>query len=140
MENERQGFMYPGTQTGLTPDEKITSLFQPDTLLSAQYFDNLRRKTHPEPEKRLMVAILEDAINCFQDNLLVEQGKRKKLFDEAEAWFADTGADWIFSFENTCDGLGLNPEYVRLGLLRWKAKERLKRATAVDGERKKMAG
>jgi len=50
-------------------DEKIASLFQPDTLLSAQYFDTLRRKTLLEPEKRLMLAILEDAINCFQDNL-----------------------------------------------------------------------
>ena len=26
-------------------DDRIASLFQPDTLLSAQYFDNMRRRT-----------------------------------------------------------------------------------------------
>ena len=36
--------------TAFRGDEKITSLFQPDTLLSAQYFDTLRRKTRLEPE------------------------------------------------------------------------------------------
>ena len=48
-----------------TMDEKLGSLFQPDTLLSAQYFDNLRRKTLLEPEKRFMLVLLEDAIHCF---------------------------------------------------------------------------
>jgi hypothetical protein len=37
--------------------ERITSLFEPDTLLSAQYMENLRRKTLFEPEKRLMLAM-----------------------------------------------------------------------------------
>ncbi len=53
---------------GLTSEEKIASLFQPDTLLSDQYFENLRRKTCFEPEKRLMLAVLEDAIRYYQDN------------------------------------------------------------------------
>jgi hypothetical protein len=51
---------------GINAEEKISSLFDPDTLLSAQYFENLRRKTPIEPEKRLMLAVLEDAVNCFQ--------------------------------------------------------------------------
>jgi hypothetical protein len=46
-------------------DERIGSLFQPDSLLVAQYFGTLRRETLFEPEKRLMLAILEDAINGF---------------------------------------------------------------------------
>lgn len=48
-----------------TMDEKLASLFQPDTLLSTQYFDNLRRNNLLEPEKRLMLALLEDAIHSF---------------------------------------------------------------------------
>jgi len=28
--------------------------------------------------------------------------------------------DWIFSFVNCCDALGIEPDYLRQGLLRWK--------------------
>jgi hypothetical protein len=114
---------YTQGPTGLTADEKLASLFQPDTLLSAQYFDNLRRRALLEPEKRLVLAILEDAINCFQDNLFARTGKKKKLFREAEEWIVEDGGDWIFSFANVCELLGFNPEYVRQGLLRWKEKK-----------------
>ena len=62
---------------GLTSEEKIASLFQPDTLLSDQYFENLRRKTFFEPEKRLMLAVLEDAIRYYQDNWFSRNSKGK---------------------------------------------------------------
>ena len=52
--------------TGLSMEERVSSLFQPDTLLPDQYLDTYRRKVHLEPEKKLMLAILEDAIACFQ--------------------------------------------------------------------------
>jgi hypothetical protein len=120
-------------------DEKIASLFQPDTLLSAQYFDTLRRKTLLEPEKRLMLAILEDAINCFQDNLFSQRGKNKRLFDETEEWISSPGGDWIFSFDNVCESLGFNPEYARRGLLQWKDKNRQKRSPSRTWDEKKLA-
>jgi hypothetical protein len=104
----------------LNPDERIGSLFQPDTVLSSQYFDNLRRKTLLEPEKRLMLAILEDGIHCYLDNLGASDVKRKQSFEEATAWIAEKDGDWIFSFDSVCHALELNPEYVRQGLLRWK--------------------
>ena len=127
-------------QTGLTADEKLASLFQPDTLLSAQYFDNLRRKTLFEPEKRLMLALLEDAIGCFQDNLSAHAVGNKKLFDEAEQWIVEKGGDWIFSFDHVCETLGFTPEYVRQGLLRWKEKHKPRHGGAADWEGKKLAG
>ena len=42
------------------------------------------------------------------------------LFDEAEQWITTPGGEWMFSFDNVCESLGFNPEYVRRGLLRWK--------------------
>ncbi len=57
-------------ENGLSMDERVTSLFQPDTLLPDQYLDTFRRKLHLEPEKKLMLAILEDAVACFQKYLL----------------------------------------------------------------------
>jgi hypothetical protein len=32
--------------------------------------------------------------------------------------------DWLFSFANICDILGLSPAYIRAGLLRWKERQR----------------
>jgi hypothetical protein len=121
-------------------EEKISSLFEPDTLVSAQYFGNLRGRTTLEPEKRLLMAILEDAVNCFQDNVLAGSSKAKKLFDEAEEWVVAEGGDWIFSFPNVCEHLGINPEYVRRGLLRWKEKKLASQPGQNAWEGTRMAG
>jgi hypothetical protein len=107
----------------LNSDERILWLFEPDAVLSAQYFESLRSKTLSEPEKRLMLAVLEDAISCFQNNVLARSGKSKKLFEESEAWILAGDRDWFFSFENICDVLRINPVYVRQGLLRWKERK-----------------
>ena len=101
-------------------ENSLASLFEPDTLSSAQYFDNFQRKTPTQPENRLLLAVLEDAIHCFQDNVLAENAKSKKLFADAEQWVLKDGADWIFSFRNVCELLGIDPEYLRAGLMRWK--------------------
>jgi len=139
MERERTASAFTKDPTGLTTDEKLASLFQPDTLLSAQYFANLRRKTLLEPEKRLMLALLEDAIRCFQDNLSAQTVVKKKLFDEAEEWILERDGGWIFSFDHVCEALGFAPEYLRQGLLRWKEKQRTKNLKGEAWDRKKLA-
>ena len=48
-----------------TLDEKLPALFEPDTLLPIQYFEAMRRKHLLEGEKRLILSVLEDAIECF---------------------------------------------------------------------------
>ena len=35
----------------------------------------------------------------------------------------EEGSDWLFSFENICEVLGFDPQYVRQGLVRWKRKK-----------------
>ena len=139
MEARTESSRYPIPQT-FNSAENIVSLFEPDTLVSAQYFENLRSKTLLEPEKRLMLAVLEDAINCFQDNLLAQFGKRKRLFEEAEEWILAGNRDWVFSFENICEVCGINPEYVSQELLRWKEKKLPKYPDSKYWERKKLAG
>lgn len=107
-------------ETGLSVEEKVASLFQLDTLLPAQYFETFRRKAYLEPEKRLMLAVLEDGIACFQKYIFARDGRGKAMFREAEEWILDGNSDWLFSFENICEVLGFNPQYVRQGLVRWK--------------------
>jgi hypothetical protein len=103
------------------PEEKLTSLFQPDTLLAHQYFVTLRTK-RLEPEKRLMLAVLEDAVVCFQKYAFPRNRRDRILFKETEDWVRDKNGDYLFSFENICEVLKLKPEYLRAGLLRWKQK------------------
>jgi hypothetical protein len=109
--------------TGLSMEERVTSLFQPDTLLPEQYMETFRRKLHLEPEKKLLLAVLEDAIACYQKYVFARDGKGKMLFTEAEEWFSEKGTDWLFSFSNVCEALGFNPDYLRQGLFQWKARE-----------------
>jgi hypothetical protein len=125
---------------GLTSEEKIASLFQPDTLLSDQYFENLRRKTFFEPEKRLMLAVLEDAIRYYQDNWFARNSKRKRIFDETEEWILTPDSDWVFSFVHVCETLGLSPAYLRRGLLRWKQRKQNQHHQIAVAQQTKLAG
>ena len=127
-------------ERSLGADDKVASLFQTDTLLSAQFFENLQRTTFWEPEKRLMLAILRDAITCCQDNLFTRSIKKKRLLEETEKWIATVDGDWIFSFDSVCEALGLNPAYVRQGLFRWQERNRKQRRSFTGEEPTKLAG
>ena len=105
--------IYPGS---LSLEEKLASLFQPDELLPNQFFDTLRRKAYLEPEKALMLAVLEDAVWCIQKYAECSKGRGKRLFNEARDWILDEDEDWLFSFNNICDALGLKPTYLRRAL------------------------
>ena len=104
----------------LDDEEKLTFLFQPDTLLCHQYLATFRRR-QLEPEKKLMFAVLEDAVACFQRYVFPENRKQRTLFKEAEDWIRNENGDHVFSFESICAALKFSPAYVRKGLLRWKA-------------------
>jgi GNAT superfamily N-acetyltransferase len=116
--------------TGLSMEERVTSLFQPDTLLPDQYLDTFRRKLYLEPEKKLMLAILEDAIACYQKYIFARDGKGKALFHEAEEWVEERGSGNVFTFDSACESLGLNPEYLRRGVADWTKAALAQRAQA----------
>ena len=116
-------------QAGLTASENPAYCFQADRLLSERYFAD-RRNMDLEPEKRLMLAILEEAVYCFQDNYSTQDGRRKRLFDSAQRWFFGVSDDWVFSFENICSVFGFSPGYVRKGLAKWREKQTSKHRCA----------
>jgi len=100
-------------------DEKLSSLIELDVLLADQYFATFRRK-ELEPEKQLMLAVLEDAVTCFQRYIFGRNRWARTLYNETEDWICDENTDYAFSFDNICAVFGLDPKYVRDGLLRWK--------------------
>jgi len=117
-------------ETGLSMEERVTSLFQPDTLIPDQFLETFRRKVPLEPEKKLLLAVLEDAISCFQKYAFTREGKGRVLFQDAEQWFLEKNGDWLFSFSNVCETLGFDSDYLREGVLRWKAEKGANHARA----------
>jgi hypothetical protein len=89
--------------------------------------------TTVQPELRLMVMILEDAVGCYQRFVDASDGDGRAQFRDAEKWLFSDEQEWIFSFRSICDFVGLNPGAVRRNLLRW----RLEVATqSVHGRRR----
>jgi hypothetical protein len=103
-----------------TLDEKLPGLFEPDTLLPIQYFEAMRRKHLLEGEKRLILSVLEDAVECFMKCIDSTTNKGQRLFRDADDWINLEDKHWVFSFDNVCEMLDIEPEYLRRGLQRWK--------------------
>jgi hypothetical protein len=104
------------------PLDRLSDLFAGDPLLSSQ-FNDLRRRSVTitfEPVLRLMVAVLADGIA----SLSVAGGSvsRQCLRAEADRWIFEDCSAVPFSFVWICDGLGIDPYYLRAGVRRIKAK------------------
>lgn len=82
--------------------------------------EDLLKRSFREGEERLMLAVLANATEDFQKYVLAADKRGKELFDDAEQWILETDSPSFFSFENICEHLGLNPDYVRRGFMRWK--------------------
>jgi hypothetical protein len=104
-----------------------TGVFQPDLLLPSQFFTALRGRSQGDGQRRLMIAVLEDAIECFQKYVEAKDVRGRQLGDEAEEWFLTDDPNWLFSFSNVCEALDLNPAFLREGLFAWKAKQPVSR-------------
>ena len=102
---------------GLAWEEKTASLLQLDYLIPLQFFGTYRRKIYLEPERVLMLAVLEDAISCLEKYATCASGKHKKLFEETRTWILTDDDDWLFSFNNVCEAVGLHPGRLRRALI-----------------------
>lgn len=100
-------------------DERLLDVFDPDIILPAQHFAAIQRKKFPSGEHRLLVALIQDAIECFQKHMHARDAKRRQLFLDAQGWIGSEDDRGIFSFNNVCMLLSMNPDYVRQGLAAW---------------------
>ena len=72
----------------------------PDALMPGQYYEGVRRDDPAtEAIKRLMLAVLEDALRCLQTYAKVRTPIRRRMFVEAQAWISDRTARGPFAFE-----------------------------------------
>jgi len=87
-----------------------SSLTQPDIILPSQHFGPRRKQA---PEQRLMIAVVQDAINCIEKYRFATDHRGRRLFDEVMQWLGAKETGWPYSFEFICEVLGLNANAVR---------------------------
>jgi hypothetical protein len=98
----------------------LESELAPDSILPAQLDDAPFGGARIQPEKRLQVAVLADAILNFHRWAGLEGVRARRLFAEVDAWFASDDAGDPFTFVTICDSLNLDPTYIRRGLRHWR--------------------
>ena len=110
--------------------------------MQVQYYDG-RRRNNPETQaiKRLMFAVLADAMRCFQTYADAQSRAGRRIFGEAQWWILDRNSDGPFTFEAICETLGIEPDRLRNGLHQWRVQQsggmnprRLGRGTNVRNE------
>jgi hypothetical protein len=99
-------------------DDFLARILEPDIFLPSQFYGSAGLSRKLEGEKRLMIAVLKDAVECLDKY----RGSRSSLgqcqYLNAIEWVEDTDTDWLFSFTNICDLLGFDPEHMREVLLK----------------------
>ncbi len=89
----------------------LDSIAQPDCVLPSQFFG--RWGSPVEGEIRLLIAVLQDAINTYVRTMHRHGRDNRLAFDEVNAWFQARDQRGLFAFEPLCAILGLDPDSLR---------------------------
>jgi hypothetical protein len=112
---------------------------KPSSIMPELSFDALRERAGSLAERRLIIAVLEDAVMCYQKYMRSTARHDRRVFDQAEAWLmrheSNSSAD-RFSFEFICDALGLDTESLRQQLRRWRDQETRKHSPFVSSRQR----
>jgi len=74
-------------------------------------------RTGPPAETRLLVAILSEAIESLWKNSPRSNRRQRRLYREELTWLKAKNDESPFSFMYICTVLGLDPDYIRRGVL-----------------------
>jgi hypothetical protein len=127
----RSGDALPGTQAPqrvlqmsegfqLSFDTAVEHFVGLNQILPSQYYD-LSGGHRLTGEQRLMLALLADAINVYQQGVVSRNTRKRLLFIDAERWItASARCRHAFSFDTVCDALGINASMLRRRMMAWK--------------------
>ena len=99
-------------------DDFLARILEPDIFLPSQFYGSGGLSRQLEGEKRLMIAVLKDAVECLEKYRGSRNSVARSNYENAIEWVMDNGTDWLFSFTNICDLLGFDPQYLRDVLLK----------------------
>ena len=99
-------------------DDFLARILEPDIFLPSQFYGSGGLSRKLEGEKRLMIAILKDAVECLDKFRGSRSSSGRSHYLSALEWVQDENTEWLFSFTNICDLLGFDPNYLREVLLK----------------------
>ena len=107
---------------------------QPDVLCVDEYLHVYQGKPAETPERRLVAAILRDAVDCYLRDCFTKNRHRKRSFREAEEWFFKSDDHGVFSLENICGVLNIDPGYIRRSLKEFERQKSPEADLGLDAE------
>jgi hypothetical protein len=102
---------------GKTVEKNEVKHFSPDEQLVPDISYAASNWRHCEAERKLLVAVLEDAILDYKKDV----GFGGVRFREAERWIFGKDTDRLFAFETICSALGLSAQRIRADLVTFAA-------------------
>lgn len=107
------GTTYPSHDLGASTS--ISDIFAPDTIMPSQYQDMRQGSREQAGERRLMLAVLEDAIRVITTT---NAGRRKlQVYFETLDWLKADEPKQPFSFVTICDFLEIEHTSLRRRLI-----------------------
>lgn len=106
--------------------EGLGGIFEPDVIIPEEFIGT--GKELRGGERRLMAAILSDGIESYIAHVATARPGRDEQVNDAWEWVHTKDYSYVFSFDNVCECLGIDPDYLRLGLVRYINAIREKRA------------
>lgn len=92
-----------------------TELCTPELLMPSQFFCD---RGALSGEKRLMMAVLEDAIACYQKYVNNHQDPQARFeYHSARIWIESMDEEWPYSFINICEALEIEHRSFRKKLI-----------------------
>src|SRR5215813_10036050 len=103
---------------GAYPEELDGHSFHVGHIRAAKPKDFFGPQRFRCPETRLMLAVLDDAIQCFLRFRNTKKRKEQKVFQATKDWILSGESEWIFSFENVCEVVEIDPDCIRAALFK----------------------
>jgi hypothetical protein len=95
----------------------MPNIFSAVGILPVQYGESRRRKLPAEGERKLLFAVLEDAIRTYLRHRDNDEAKRSnEEFIEAAEWLSCDDECGPFAFVSVCAALGIDADGLRSGI------------------------
>jgi hypothetical protein len=89
-------------------EDTLPGSFEPDTILPTQFYELRKNRNLLQGERRLMFAVLEDAVYCYLKYMDAKSRNRRILYLEVREWMNSTRSNGLFSYDVLCTELGIN--------------------------------
>ena len=109
---------HSGLALALSSHPEVRAMISIGVPTAEKYFRVYRQTKPGDSEKKLMFAVLVDAIRTYQKFAFSTSVRRRARFREEAAWFSNEQSDRVFSFANICQVFGLDPQLFRRELRR----------------------